>query len=234
MKKRLLMILGVCIVLTAGMLALTGCGGSDQEEAQTEPETTVAEETVTTFAEADVPEAVMAKVDEVKGIVEKAAADLTPEFGDQYKALIESGEGDKYADYAAMKEQLDKIREDTGSTYVYTLSPGKDGVPSLDGETGEGAHFLIGIDGSEDPDPWGEDYEWEIQFEEAWNGQTAAARSAWADSDDGKELCWSAFAPIKDSDGNVVCILGVDYPANEILDYPEWNRDSDSWNKIEE
>lgn len=231
MKKKFIMIVGMCIVFAAGMFALTGCGGSDTEETEATEATEAEVEEVLLFADADVPDEVMAVIDKTKEIAEKGAEELTPEFGDQYKAMIESGEGDQYKDYAALKEQLDKIRTDNGATYVYTMSPAKDGKPSLDGETGSEGSFLIGVDGSEEPDDYGTDYEWEIQFKEAWDGATAAARSAW---DDEGDLCWSAFAPIKDSEGNVVCLLGVDYPANEIKDFPEWNRDDPKWNKIEE
>ena len=237
-QKRWLLFL-MCIIMASVMAVLAGCGGSEDagSEETTAEETTVAETAAPeakTFAEADVPEPVQAKVTEVKGYVEKYAAELTPEFGDQYVTLIESGEARDYKDYESMRKQLEDITKESGATYVYTLSPAKDGQPSLDGDTGSNGSFLITIDPAEEPDDWAEDYEWEVQFEEAWNGATAAARSAWADDDEGKVLCWSAFAPIKDSSGKVVCLLGMDYPADEILDYPEWNRDSDKWNGIEE
>lgn len=152
---------------------------------------------------------------------------------DQYVSLINSGEARDFADYDSMKAELDKIREESGATYVYALSPGKDGVPSLDGETGKDGAFLITVDGSEDPDDWAVDYGWEIQFTEAWNGEPAAARSAWDDSDDLQ--CWSAFAPVYDSNGNVVCILGIDYPCTDVIaDNPEWNRDAEDWNGFED
>ncbi len=244
MKKqnRWLLIL-MCIIMGAAMAFLAGCGDSATEEAAedaaeaAEEAAEVAEESAEaamTFAEAEVPDVVKAKVDEVKAGAEKYAAELTPEFGDQYVALIESGEGRDYEGYEAMKQKLADITEESGATYVYTLSPAKDGKPSLDGDTSDTGSFLITVDPAEDPDEWGEDYEWEVQFEEAWNGNVAAARSAWADDEEGKVLCWSGFAPIKDSNDKVVCLLGMDYPANEILDYPEWNRDAKEWNKIVE
>ncbi|MBQ6401476.1 MAG: hypothetical protein IJI20_04230 [Firmicutes bacterium] len=231
-KQRKWLLLLMCLVIGAAMAFMAGCGNTEEES--TEP--AVEEETVTevvTFAEADVPEVVQKKVDEVKGLAEKYAEQLTPEFGDEYVALMESGEGRDYAGYADLCKQLADIAEESGATYVYTLSPAKDKAPSLDGDTSEKGSFLITVDPAEEPDDWGEDYGWEVQFTEAWNGAAAAARSAWADDEEGKVLCWSAFAPVKDGNGNVVCLLGIDYPADEILDYPEWNRDSDSWNGIE-
>jgi thiamine biosynthesis protein ThiI len=65
----------------------------------------------------------------------------------------------------------------------------------------------------------------------AQNGEPCAALSAW--DNDVDDPVWSAFAPVHDSEGNVVGILGIDYPAPEILDFPEWNRDSDEWNGME-
>ena len=232
-KNRIMLALAVCIAMAA-MFMLVGCGGSSEEATE---ETTATAEHATaappppTFEEADAPDEVMTVIQAAMTVAEGAAKDLTPDFGDQYVALIQSGEARDYKDYDAMKAQLDKIREDNGAQYVYCLSPGKDGTPSLEGETGPGSHFLITVDGSEDPDDWAVDYEWETQFKEAWDGATASARSAWEEED---SLYWSAFAPIKDSKGNVVCILGVDYPADEIKDFPEWDRDSDKWNGIVE
>lgn len=236
MKKKWLLI-AMCAVIGMAMALFTGCGSSGEEPAE---ETTAAEETTTaaeetlTFAEADVPDAVKKKVDEAKSVAEKYAVQLTPDFGDKYTALIESGQARDYEGYEALRKQLEDITKESGATYVYTLSPAKDGQPSLDGDTSDQGSFLITIDPAEDPDDWATDYEWEVQFEEAWNGNVAAARSAWADDEEGKVLCWSAFAPVKDGQGNVVCLLGVDMPANEILDYPEWNRDAEEWNGIEE
>ena len=215
-----------CLIMAFTCFMITGCGSEAEEPA---------DDAVATWADADVPPEVQAKVDEVKDVVGGIAEKLNGEFGDNYKAMIESGEGEDYEGFAALKEELDGFRTDSGATYVYVMSPSDgDGNPSLDGDVSSEGAFLIGVDGSEDPDPYGEDYGWEIQFEEAWNGDVAAARSAWADNDEGTELCWSAFAPVMDSDGNVVGIVGVDYPANEMVDFPEWNRDADEWNGITE
>ena len=160
-------------------------------------------------------------------------ADAT--WGDRYVALLDSGEARDYEDYDAMKAELDTIREECGATYVYVLTPaGEDGeTPDPAGESGEDGAYLITVDGSEEPDDWGVDYGWEIQFTEAWEGTPAAARSAWDNYGEG--YCWSAFAPVYDSEGNVVCLLGIDYPCDDVVAaYPEWNRDGDSWNGFED
>lgn len=157
----------------------------------------------------------------------EASADC---WADQYVALIESGEARDFADFDGMKAELDNIREEAGATYVYALSPaGEDGEPALTSEDTNGQPFVITVDGSEDPDDWAAEYDWEIQFTEAWEGTPAAARSAWDDEEDTQ--CWSAFAPVYDSEGNVVCILGIDFPCTELIaNYPEWNRDDDAHN----
>ena len=105
-KKNILYVLALCVALVMAF-ALTGCGTSEEAAEQAEEAAEVveeqAEEQVVAFKDADVPEAVMALIDEVKGIAQKYADQLTPEFGDQYVALIESGEGRDYKDYEAMK-----------------------------------------------------------------------------------------------------------------------------------
>lgn len=207
------------VAIMALMMAfgLTACGSEDS----------AAPEKIT------VPDEIAAVRADVEGYVEDAAADLTNDgWGDRYVALIESGEARDFQDYDDMKAVLDQIRVDTGATYVYAMSPGTDGVPTLDGDYSENGTFLITVDGSEEPDDWAVDYGWEIQFTEAWEGAAASARSAWSNDDAGTnhDICWSAFAPVYDSEGNVVCILGIDYPCADILnDFPEWNRDADEW-----
>ena len=164
---------------------------------------------------------------------EEPAAPSGDCFADQYVALIESGEARDFADYDAMAAKLAGIADETGALYVYTLTPGTDGVPALDGESGEDGSYLITVDGCDDPDDWATDYGWEVQFTEAWEGTPASARSAWNEEEDFQ--CWSAFAPVYDSEGNVVCILGMDYPCTDVIaDYPEWNRDNEAWNGYED
>lgn len=154
-------------------------------------------------------------------------------WADRYTELLDSGEARDYDGYDSLKTELDSIREESGATYVYVLTPGTDGTPDINAESGEGSHFLITVDGSDDPDDWAVDYGWEIQFSEAWEGTPAAARSAWDDSD--TDQCWSAFAPVYNSDGNVVCILGIDYPCTDVIsENPEWNRDNKKWNGFED
>ena len=184
----------------------------------------------------EVPTAVANMRQLVTDYATKAAQQLSgqPTWADQYAAYLEAADGYDNENYEAMKAELDAIRIASGATYVYTMTPANaDGIPAVDGDaTSEGA-FLIGIDGSEDPDDYATDYGWEVQFTEAWEGTPAAARSAWNDSD--TEQCWSAFAPIYDSEGTVVALLGFDYPCSDVAQAnPEWNRDAAEWNGIED
>ena len=160
--------------------------------------------------------------------------DAEATWADQYAVYLADADGYDNENYEALKAELDTIREDIGATYVYVMTPANaDGIPAVDGDYSAEGAFLIGIDGSEDPDPYAEDYGWEVQFTEAWEGTPSSARSAWNDSDELQ--CWSAFAPIYDSEGTVVGLLGVDYPCTEVAQAnPEWNRDAAEWNGIED
>ncbi len=185
----------------------------------------------------EVPTAVADMRQLVTDYAAKYAAKLSGQmtWADQYVALLASGEDREYADYDAMKAELDDMRIASGATYVYVLTPaGSDGeTPDYTGAYGEDGAFLITVDGSEEPDDWAVDYGWEVQFTEAWEGAPASARSAWDNYGDG--YCWSAFAPVYDSTGAVVALLGFDYPCTEVIeDNPEWNRDGAEWNGFED
>lgn len=164
---------------------------------------------------------------EVNAVMERSTA-LAEDFGkrlsdtdwgDRHQVLVASGEGAEHSDYAALKEVLDGFRVESGAYYVYVMIPNEDN------------DYCITVDGSEEPDDYGANYGWEIQFDEAWAGEAAAARSAWDDSED--DLCWSAFAPVYNTADEVVAIVGVDFPCPEILEFPEWNRDAEEWNGVE-
>lgn len=210
MRKLLIAIMA--LVLAFGLAA---CGGSEE-----------------------VPADVQAVKDQASSYVEQYAADLTEDgWGDEYAALIASGEARDYAEYNDIMQDLWDARVECGATYIYAMTPLVDDVITYDVEAGYAGDFAITVDGCEDPDDWGVNYGWEVQFTEAWDGATAAARSAWINDEvgDNHDICWSAFAPVYDSEGNVVCILGIDYPCADVLnDYPEWNRDMEEWNGIEE
>lgn len=199
----------IFLVLTLVLTAFAGC--SPEDEPQIDP--TVVEP----------PEVVQSVKDKAIAVVADSATQLNGEYADKFVALMDSNEGREWAGYEELKATLDNIRETTGSTYVYIL---------VDTDP-EDKFFEITVDGSPEPDPWMEPYDLEGQFTDAMNGTPTAALSAWYDDpDNAKDPTWSAFAPIYDTKGTIVAILGVDYPAPEITDYPEWNRDAPEWNKL--
>lgn len=156
---------------------------------------------------------------------DEASAAVTT-WGDAYTTLMESGKESEHESFKQLQKILNDVRTNSGATYSYVIMPISNEKASLDGDAK--GDFMLTIDGSEVPEDWGVVYHNEIQFTEAWEGKTSAARSAW---DDGDNQCWSAFSPVYNSKGKIVCLLGIDYPATELITkYPEWNRNSDSWN----
>ncbi|MDD2215637.1 MAG: hypothetical protein PHR60_00285 [Eubacteriales bacterium] len=167
---------------------------------------------------ADIPTEVQSIIDKTTEIAANYALQLDGEWADEYAACLASGQGRDYAGYDNLKATLDQFRVESGAYYIYILT---DMDPNDD-------YYEITVDGSEEPDDWMVQYETEGQFLLAQNGQPSAALSAW--DNDVDDPVWSAFAPVYNSEGVVVGILGVDYPAPEILALPEWNRDTDEWN----
>ncbi len=155
---------------------------------------------------------------------------VKPSWGTLYTTLLQKGKDTDPQLFKDLQSTLSKIREESKATYVYVLMPIKDGVASLEGDIK--GKYMLTIDGSKEPEDWGVTYDYEAQFSEAWSGEVAAARSAW---NDGDIQNWSAFAPIYNAEKKVVAILGIDYPATEVIQkYPEWNRDDEKWNHMED
>lgn len=168
------------------------------------------------------------KVQEIKDNVTALAADYSTQlngaYADQFKALIASGQGRDYAGYADLKSKLDGFLAETGARYVYII---------VDTDPAD-AYFELTVDAGEAPDEWMLQYDIEGQFTDAMNGVPSPALSAWYDDPENySDPTWSAFAPIYDSEGTIVGLLGIDYPTPEIDDLPEWNRDHKKWNHVE-
>lgn len=203
LRKWLTILLTLTLIFT-----LAACGNAgDAENAESDP--------------VEVPGEVQAIMDKTTGLAANYALQLDGEWADLYAECLESGEGRDFDGYADLKATLDQMRLECGAYYVYILT-------DMD-ENDD--YFEITVDGSEEPDDWMVQYETEGQFLVAQNGEPCPALSAW--DNDVDDPVWSAFAPVYDSDGNLVGIFGVDYPAPEILDFPEWNRDSEEWNGLE-
>lgn len=147
--------------------------------------------------------------------------------GELYSELLESGEEMNHNNFTKIQQELNEVKTKSGAKYVYLIMPIlNDKASTLGDPYGD---YMLTIDGSEVAEEWGIIYHNEVQFTDAWLGNPSAARSAWSDGEDA--YCWSAFAPIYDSNKNIVALLGIDYPATEAInEYPEWNRDGDNWN----
>ena len=219
MKKGLL-IFTIILALMMSIAFLPGCNSGDSND-----EKAVLDGTPSNDADEmpELPDEVKEINDKTFEIVKKYAAELDGEWGDEHVALIESGQGEGYKGFEDMRLILEGYIEESGALYIYALYP-----------TGSGEMpFMITVDGSADPDDFGFKITWEQPFTSAWEGTPATSGCAYFDKYTINDLAWSAYAPIHDSAGEVVCILGVDYPAPEINDYPEWNSESDEWNGVE-
>jgi hypothetical protein len=203
--KRNAKLLAFLLVMALVFTTFVACGGDEEVEDSTG-------DTV------EIPAVVQSIMDKTTDFAANYALQVDGEWADEYKACLESGQGRDYAGYGELKATLDQFRIECGAYYVYILT-------DMDTEDG---YFEITVDGSEEQDDWMAQYEVEGQFLVAQDGVPSASLSAW--DNDVDDPVWSAFAPVHDSEGNVVGILGVDYPAPEILDFPEWNRDSAEWN----
>jgi len=101
--------------------------------------------------------------------------------------------------YIKMREELIKVREIGGAKYVYTMR-----------KTDEG-DFMYVVDGSPDEDfsHVGETEESAPEYEKAWSGEAYTDNNIFYDEKWGAIL--SVYHPLKNNDGIVVGIIGVDY-----------------------
>ena len=185
------------------VFSFAGCGGEPQGNG---------------LDDVEMPQDLSAFVDAELSIVRGIGEMVHGEWAESHDQLMLEGGGQENPLYWELKEVLDTARIQFGAYYVYAMIT-----------DGSGDYFIT-VDGSEEPDDWLENYGFEVQFEEAYNGFVASARSGWDDD----VPMWSCFAPVFDSDNNIVAIVGVDMPCPILENYPEWNRDRDEWNGIEE
>lgn len=152
----------------------------------------------------------------------KAALALEDQLGRRLMSIAKTGvlmvDGDLHATlqkpedqgkeaYNSIKEVLRKIRDENEATYVYTMAlAGEDKVVFVvDAEEQE-----------EDMSFLGDEYEGGIEpeMERAFAGEACFTKGMYTDE-------WGTFktgyAPVMDSQGQVVAILGVDLSADEIL-----------------
>lgn len=207
-SKRFAIFLALILVFTS----FVGCGNESNDEVPpVDPKEVAA------------PPEVQAVKDKVTGLAADYATQLNGEYADAFNLLMASGEGRDYAGYADLKATLDGFLTESGARYVYIIVD-KDPADEF---------FDLTIDAGDAPDDWMVQYEIEGQFTDAMNGVPSPALSAWYDDpENSADTTWSAFAPIYDSENKIVGLLGIDYPAPEIDAFPEWNRDTDTWNKV--
>jgi hypothetical protein len=198
------------LLIAIVLFTLAGCGLSDDAGSVDQLDEPV-----------EVPEVIETLMDKVTDIVANCALQLDGEWADEYIACLDSGQGSNCSQFEDLKATLEQFREESGAKRVFILT---DMEQSDD-------YFEITVDGSKEPRDWMEQYEIETPFLIAQDGIPCAAMSAWNDSDG--EPLWSAYAPVYSSEGNVVGILAVDYPAPEVLELPDWNRDEDEWNGMD-
>lgn len=129
---------------------------------------------------------------------------LHGEYGDMHEKIVEDGHRDS-EEYEAFQEVLQAIHDATGATYVYTLIKVSDDMTHIVAESLE----------EDEADEYGTEYEMEPQFETAFAGAPDYAIHTWEDEWYGTQK--SAFAPIKNSNGDVVAILGIDYPIDDLI-----------------
>lgn len=139
--------------------------------------------------------------EKIKTMASTGSLLLKGEMGDLHEKIVASGEYDTIEN-EAFREILRTIREINDVTYVYTfIKSGTDEEP------------VLLISEADYPEEYGTEYDMEPQFLIAFSGVPAAAKHIWTDDGD---VYKSAFAPIYNTAGEVVALLGVDALAHEL------------------
>ena len=154
----------------------------------------------------------------LKAIADKAvsaagdcAQKLNGAWGDQHAALVASGQKGAFADFKSMQTALNGLLAGSGANAIYVMYPSG----AIDKDP-----FYITVDGSAEPDDYGTEYKWEMGFAASWTGITTAADKV--SKDENGNLILSVYAPVRDTKDNIVAILGLDYPAPEAAEFPNW------------
>jgi len=139
-------------------------------------------------------------------------------WGNLLVGVMESGLGTGHGDFEGLHGVLIEFKEESETDSVFVLYP-------------DGAGFIIAVDSDEEPDAHGRVYEETAALARAWSG-TSTASSYGLEQPRGT-FYWTAFAPIRNIDGDVVAVLGIDFPAPRLRNFSEWNRNSSDWNGLE-
>lgn len=135
--------------------------------------------------------------EEVLDVARMVAANLD---GDVLERVLEAGEESE--EYSQVLNELRTFLQSGNILYVYTMS-------YLDENNFQ---FVVDAD-PEEPSSPGTAYEMEDEMLRAWNGDACATEEA---SEDEWGIVYSAYAPVYNSAGEVVGIVGVDYEASAI------------------
>ncbi len=123
---------------------------------------------------------------------------ITPE---QVVDAKEKGEASKY--YKNLDSFLSTFLDSGKVKFIYALAKLEDGK----------FHYILDTD-KENPVPYGEEIDTEEEMESAWSGTAAVNKNQ---TEDEFGTFYTAYAPIKTSNGEVVAIVGLDYDAT-VLD----------------
>lgn len=118
---------------------------------------------------------------------------------------LQTLEDEKRDSYQEMREKLDYIKKISSAKYIYTMRKTNDG------------NFMYVVDGdiSEEASHIGDAEEFDIEYETAWNGEAFIGNRIRDYGEWG--ILINSYYPLKDNQGNVVGILGVDYDAESVF-----------------
>lgn len=123
--------------------------------------------------------------------------------GDRH-SLLKTRADEKTANYLEIRRKLEKIRDINGAKYVYTFAP----------KTADKVIFVVDGWEGEDASHIGDEYPNDPDIQKAMDGTPCFTKEMSTDE-------WGTFktglAPIKNSQGKVVAILGVDMSAEQVL-----------------
>ncbi|MDF2473674.1 MAG: Methyl-accepting chemotaxis protein [Anaerocolumna sp.] len=115
--------------------------------------------------------------------------------------IVEASQDMDSEEYSLIKENLQRFQETTGVTYIYTMI-----------KNGDSTQFIVDAD-QEEPEELGSAYDMLPNMKMAFEGTASSDDEIYTD-DWGAVL--SGYAPIKNSNGEVVAIVGIDIDASRI------------------
>ncbi|MDF2609294.1 MAG: Methyl-accepting chemotaxis protein [Lachnospiraceae bacterium] len=115
--------------------------------------------------------------------------------------IVEASQDMDSEEYSLIKENLQRFQETTGVMYIYTMI-----------KNGDSTQFIVDAD-EEEPEELGSAYDMLPNMNMAFEGTASSDDEIYTD-DWGAVL--SGYAPIKNSNGEVVAIVGIDIDASRI------------------